>query len=125
MKSAVGMIEAIGLTAAITALDAACKTADVTLIGFEKVIGAGRAVTVTVHITGEVAAVQAGVDAGVAAVSKTGSILAYHVIPRPHEEVQKLIESFQKKKHQKDTVKKGNKAETPKITKSSGRKPNQ
>ncbi|MDW7672478.1 MAG: BMC domain-containing protein [Bacillota bacterium] len=125
MKSAVGMIEAIGLTAAITALDAACKTADVTLIGFEKVIGAGKAVTVTVHITGEVAAVQAGVDAGVAAALKTGSILAYHVIPRPHEEVQKLIESFQKKKHQKNEVKKRNKTETPKMTGSIDGKPHQ
>lgn len=95
---AVGLIEAIGLTSAITALDAACKAADVSLIGFEKIIGAGKAITVTVHIAGEVAAVQAGVDAGVAAASKSGRVLAYHVIPRPHEDVEKLIKSFKKKK---------------------------
>ncbi len=98
MRSAVGLMEAIGLTSAMTALDAACKAAEVTLIGFEKVIGAGKAVSVTVHIAGDVAAVQAGVDAGVAAASKTGRILSYHVIPRPHEEVEKLIQSFKKDK---------------------------
>lgn len=102
MRSAVGLMEAIGLTSAMTALDAACKAAEVTLIGFEKVIGAGKAVTVTVHIAGEVAAVQAGVDAGVAAASKTGKILSYHVIPRPHEEVEKLIKSFKTDKKIKD-----------------------
>lgn len=98
MRSAVGLMEAIGLTSAMTALDAACKAAEVTLVGFEKVIGAGKAVSVTVHIAGDVAAVQAGVDAGVAAASKTGRILSYHVIPRPHEEVEKLIQSFKKDK---------------------------
>ncbi len=94
MMLAVGFIEAVGLTSAMTALDAACKAADVKLIGVEKVIGAGQAITVTVHIAGEVAAVQAGVDAGVTAAGKTGSVLAHHVIPRPHEEVEKLIHTF-------------------------------
>mgnify|MGYP001111559639 CR=1 FL=1 len=111
MGSAVGLMEAIGLTSAMTALDAACKAAEVTLVGFEKVIGAGKAVTVTVHIAGEVAAVQAGVDAGVAAASKSGKILSHHVIPRPHEEVEKLIQSF--KKNKENTSKKQSK---PKVS---------
>ena len=116
MGSAVGLIEAIGLTSAMTALDAACKAAEVTLVGFEKVIGAGKAVTVTVHIAGEVAAVQAGVDAGVSAASKSGRILSYHVIPRPHEEVEKLIQSF--KKDQKSTGKKQSKPKASEQAKS-------
>ena len=116
MGSAVGLIEAIGLTSAMTALDAACKAAEVTLVGFEKVIGGGKAVTVTVHIAGEVAAVQAGVDAGVAAALKSGKILAHHVIPRPHEEVEKLIQSF--KKDQKSTEKKQNKPKASEQPKS-------
>jgi ethanolamine utilization protein EutM len=98
MKTAVGLIEAIGLTAAMAAVDAACKAADVQLAGFEKVIGAGQAVTVTVHLAGDVASVQAGVEAGVAAALKSGSLLSYHVIPRPHEEVVSLIRTFRQKK---------------------------
>lgn len=92
------MMEAIGLTAAMTALDAACKAADVTLVGVEKVIGAGKAVSVTILIAGEVAAVQASVDAGVAAATRTGRMLSHHVIPRPHEEVDNLIRSSKLKK---------------------------
>ena len=87
MKAALGLIEAVGLGAAITALDAASKAADVKLVGYEKVIGAGQAVSVTIQIAGEVAAVQASVDAGVAAANRIGRVLSYQVIPRPHEEV--------------------------------------
>ncbi len=121
MRSAVGLMEAIGLTSAMAALDAACKAAEVTLVGLEKVIGAGKAVTVTVHIAGEVAAVQAGVDAGVAAASKSGRILAYHVIPRPHEEVEKLIQSF-KKDQSTNAGKKQNKPKSSTQGKSSKEK---
>ncbi len=121
MRSAVGLMEAIGLTAAMAAVDAACKAAEVTLVGFEKVIGAGKAVSVTVHIAGEVAAVQAGVDAGVAAASKSGRILSYHVIPRPHEEVEKLIQSFNKDKFA-NTGKKQSKPKTSTHDKSSKEK---
>lgn len=96
MKAALGLIEAVGLTAAITALDAASKAADIRLVGYEKVIGAGKAVSVTVQIAGEVAAVQAGVNAGVAAANRVGRVLSYHVIPRPHEEVDILIKEFEK-----------------------------
>ncbi|SNS60486.1 Carboxysome shell and ethanolamine utilization microcompartment protein CcmL/EutN [Anaerovirgula multivorans] len=96
MRAALGLIEAIGLTTAITALDAAGKAADVKLVGYEKVIGAGKAVSVTVHIAGEVAAVKASVEAGVAAASKVGTVLSHHVIPRPHEEVDLIIKAFEK-----------------------------
>lgn len=96
MKAALGLIEAIGLTTAITALDAASKAADIKLVGYDKVIGAGKAVSVTIQIAGEVAAVQASVDAGVAAANRIGRVLSYHVIPRPHEEVDLLIKAFEK-----------------------------
>ena len=103
--AALGLIEAIGLGTAVTALDAACKTADVTLVGYEKVIGAGKAVSVTIQIVGDVAAVQAAVSAGTAAGERVGKILATRVIPRPHEEVDELINRFEqnlKKKNKKE-----------------------
>ncbi|SET52782.1 BMC domain-containing protein [Natronincola peptidivorans] len=101
MRAALGLVEAIGLTTAITALDAAGKAADVKLVGYEKVIGAGKAVSVTVHIAGEVAAVKASVEAAVAAASKVGTVLSHHVIPRPHEEVDLIIQAFEKKAKKK------------------------
>lgn len=96
VRAALGLIEAVGLTTAITALDAAGKAADVKLVGYEKVIGAGKAVSVTIHIAGEVAAVKASVEAGVAAACKVGTVLSHHVIPRPHEEVDLIIKAFEK-----------------------------
>lgn len=109
MKNAVGLIEALGLTTAVTALDAASKAADVTLVGFEKIIGVGGAVGVNIQVAGEVAAVQAAVDAGVEAGNRVGTIFSYHVIPRPHEDVQGLIDKFGKNlktKKQKNESKK-------------------
>ncbi len=101
--AALGLIEAVGFTTAITALDAAAKAADITLVGYDKVIGAGKAITVTIHIAGEVAAVKASVEAGVIAASKVGTVLAHHVIPRPHDEVDKLIEAFKNNLKQRKT----------------------
>ena len=69
MEKALGLIEAQGLTTAVTALDAASKAADITLIGIEKVIGVNKGIGVSINIAGEVAAVKAAVDAGVIAVS--------------------------------------------------------
>lgn len=105
MAAALGLIEAIGLTTAITALDAAAKAADITLVGYEKVIGAGKAISVTVHIAGEVAAVKASVEAGVAAANKVGRVLSHHVIPRPHDELDQLIEAFRRNLKEKKTIK--------------------
>lgn len=96
MQKALGLIEAQGLTTAVTALDAASKAADVTLIGIEKVIGVGKGVGVTIQLAGEVAAVRAAVDAGVIAGNRVGVIIASHVMPRPHDEVDILINKFSK-----------------------------
>ncbi|MDO5708187.1 MAG: BMC domain-containing protein [Andreesenia angusta] len=107
MRAALGIIESIGLTTAMTALDAACKAADVNLIGFDKVIGVDKAVSVVIHIGGEVAAVRAAVDAGSEAGERVGHVAASHVIPRPHEEIDKLMKAFEEnlkaKKSDKET----------------------
>ncbi len=81
--NALGLIECRGLVAMIVAADAAVKTANVTLIGYEKV----DAGLVTAIVRGEVAAVKAAVDAGAAAARQVGEVISTHVIPRPHSEV--------------------------------------
>ncbi len=84
---ALGMIETRGLTAAVEAADAMVKAAEVTLIGTEK-IGSGL---VTVMVRGDVGAVKAAVETGSAAASKLGELIASHVIPRPHADVEKIL----------------------------------
>ena len=86
-KEALGMIETRGLTAAIEAADSMVKAAEVTLIGTEK-IGSGL---VSVMVRGDVGAVKSAVDAGSASASRLGELVAVHVIPRPHEDVEKIL----------------------------------
>jgi len=83
MQEALGMVETKGLVAMIEAADAMVKAANVTLVGYEK-IGAGF---VTAIVRGDVAAVRAAVDAGAAAGRKVGVVVATHVIPQPHDDV--------------------------------------
>jgi len=80
---ALGMIETKGLTALIEACDAAVKSANVTLVGWQK-IGSGL---VTAFVVGDVAAVKAAVDAGAAAAGRVGEVIGVQVIPRPHEDL--------------------------------------
>lgn len=87
MGEALGMIETRGLVGAIEAADAMTKSANVVLIGYEK-IGSGL---VTVMVRGDVGAVKAAVDAGAVAAEKVGEIVSQHVIPRPHTDVEKLL----------------------------------
>ena len=84
---ALGMVETRGLVAALEAADAMVKAANVTLIGTEK-IGSGL---VSVMVRGDVGAVKAATEAGGAAASKLGEIVAIHVIPRPHADVEKIL----------------------------------
>ena len=84
---ALGMIETKGLVGAIEAADAMTKSANVVLIGYEK-IGSGL---VTVMVRGDVGAVKAAVDAGACAAEKVGEIISQHVIPRPHADVEKIL----------------------------------
>ena len=89
-KEALGMVETRGLTAAIEAADAMVKAAEVTLIGTEK-IGSGL---VSVMVRGDVGAVKAAVEAGSANASRFGELVAVHVIPRPHADVEKILPKF-------------------------------
>lgn len=87
MNNALGMIETKGLVAAIEAADAMVKSANVTIIGTEK-IGSGL---VTVMVRGDVGAVKAAVDAGAAAARNVGELVSTHVIPRPANDVEKIL----------------------------------
>ena len=91
-NEALGMIETRGLTAAIDAADAMRKAAHVTLLGTEK-IGSGL---VSVMVRGDVGAVNAAVQAGAANASKLGELVATHVIPRPHSDVEKILPQLNK-----------------------------
>ncbi|MBQ9737157.1 MAG: BMC domain-containing protein [Clostridia bacterium] len=89
-QEALGMIETRGLVAAIEAADAMVKAAEVALIGTEK-IGSGL---VSVMVRGDVGAVKAAVEAGSASAQRLGEIIATHVIPRPHSDVEKILPKF-------------------------------
>ena len=84
---ALGMIETRGLIGAIEAADAMVKAANVTIVGKEY-IGAGL---VTVLVRGDVGAVKAATDAGAAAARRVGELIAVHVIPRPHADVERVL----------------------------------
>jgi len=86
-QDALGMIETRGLVPAIEAADAMAKSANVALVGYEK-IGSGL---VTVMVRGDVGAVKAATDAGSAAAAKVGEVVSIHVIPRPHNDTEKLL----------------------------------
>lgn len=89
-QSALGMVETKGLVGAVEAADAMVKAANVTLSGYEK-IGSG---IITVMVRGDVGAVKAATDAGAAAAERVGELLAVHVIPRPHPDVEHMIPKF-------------------------------
>lgn len=86
-KEALGMIETKGLVGAIEAADAMVKSANVYLVGYEK-IGSGL---VIVMVRGDVGAVKAATDAGAVAAEKVGQVISVHVIPRPHTDVEKIL----------------------------------
>ena len=89
MNDALGMIETKGLVPAVEAADAMLKAARVELLGTRKV-GSGL---IAVMVAGDVAACKAAVDAGAAAAGKVGEVVSVHVIPRPHQDVAKLMPS--------------------------------
>lgn len=87
MGEALGLIETKGLVGAIEAADAMSKSANVRLIGYEK-IGSGL---VTVMVRGDVGAVNAAIEAGATAASMVGDIVSKHIIPRPHTDVENIL----------------------------------
>jgi ethanolamine utilization protein EutM len=81
---ALGLIETKGLVGSIEAADAAVKAANVELV-HKEYIGAGY---VTIMVRGDVASVKAATDAGAAAARRVGELVAVHVIPRPHGDLE-------------------------------------
>jgi ethanolamine utilization protein EutM len=84
---AIGMIEVKGWVGVIEATDAMTKAANVSVV---KVFEIGGAYVTTI-VRGDVGSVKAAVDAGAAAAGKVGTVVASHVIARPHPE---LVQSF-------------------------------
>lgn len=84
---ALGMLECKGLVCLIEGVDAMLKSANVNMVGWEKV-GSGL---VTAFVVGDVAAVKAAIDAGASAASKIGEVVSVQVIPRPHEELGAIL----------------------------------
>lgn len=88
MAEALGMVETRGFVAAVEAADAMVKAAQVTLMGKEP-IGGGF---VTVMVRGDVGAVNAAVEAGAVAAKAIGQVVSVHVIPRPHDELERVLD---------------------------------
>ena len=69
-----GLIETVGMSAAVEAADAAMKSANVSLVGYELTKGGGM---VTVKLEGEVGAINAAVAAAISAASRVGEVYAH------------------------------------------------
>ncbi|MBD3665179.1 BMC domain-containing protein [Sulfitobacter aestuariivivens] len=89
-QMALGMIETRGLVGAIEAADAMVKAASVTIVGQTKAGGG----LVTTLVRGEVGAVKASTDAGATAANKVGEVVSVHVIARPHDELEAILEGL-------------------------------
>lgn len=120
---ALGLVETVGLVAAIEAADAGSKAANVELIGYELARGGGLT---TVKFTGDVAAVKAAVDAAKAAAEKVGRVYAVHVIPRPADQLRPLLagkkekDSAGKKEEDEKKEKNGEMEENGKMKENAG-----
>ena len=88
LGSALGFVEITGKTAATLAADAMVKAAKVRLVTVQQPGGG----IITVMVRGDVGAVKAAVDAGAAVAQAVGKLRSAHVIPRPHEDVEDILE---------------------------------
>ena len=84
------MIETRGLVGAVEAADAMVKTANVVLVGREYLLNG----YVAVLVRGDVGSVKAATEAGSAAARRVGELIATHVIPRPFEETERLLQHW-------------------------------
>lgn len=87
MEQSLGIIETLGFATAMEVADAAVKSANVTIAEWVTV-GGGK---VNVIVRGDIAAVKAAVEAGVAAASQIGRVEGQAVIPRPSEKLTPLF----------------------------------
>lgn len=91
---ALGMVEVVGLVGLTEAADAMVKSANIRLVGYDQ-IGSGK---VTILIRGDVASCKTATDAGKAVAERVGGkIVAAHVIPRPHSDLEALYPILLKK----------------------------
>lgn len=88
VNQSLGLIEVVGLAAALEAADAAVKAANVELMGYELTKGGGL---VLIKLCGDVGAVTAGVQAGSIAASKVNKVWSTLVIPRPHQQLSCMV----------------------------------
>ena len=84
---ALGLIETRGLIGMIEATDAMLKTANVVLVSWQKV----DAGLVTALVRGDVGSVQAATDTGAAAARRVGELIGVHVIPRPADDLERVL----------------------------------
>ena len=98
MLEALGLIEVVGLVGAIEAADTASKAADVKVIGYELTRGSGM---VVVKMVGGVSAVKSAVEAASVAAEKITQIISKHVIARPSDEFDKIINAEKEKSDKK------------------------
>jgi len=84
---ALGMIETKGFVGAVEAADAMVKTAGVCLVGYRNVDGT----LISVFVRGDVGAVTAAVEAGKSAARRVSELVAWHVIPMPYPEIEKIL----------------------------------
>lgn len=87
MSNALEMVETKGCAGAVEAADAMVRSANVTLIGSEK-IGSSL---VTAVVRGDAGAVKTAVDAESSAAVRVGELVSQHVTPRPHGDVEKIL----------------------------------
>jgi len=87
MADALGMIETRSFAAMVEASDAMVKAAKVELVSYEKTGGGFT----TAVVRGDVAAVKAAVEAGALGAQRVGEVVATHVIPRPHDQIEGVL----------------------------------
>lgn len=100
-RNALGLIEVVGMTAAIVAADTAVKSANVRLLGYENSKGGGM---ITVKFEGDVGAVKAALEAASTAASRVNRIVSKHLIPRPSDEIEKMTNPKSKVSKEMATV---------------------
>ena len=115
LEYALGMVETRGLVGSIEAADVMVKTANVHVLGTEYIKNG----FVTVEVIGEVAAVQAAVDAARASASRIGEVISTHVIPRPAEEIEPILKKEMERgtspPHEEEESEEGEEAFEPEL----------
>ncbi|WP_159566665.1 BMC domain-containing protein [Budvicia diplopodorum] len=90
IRQSLGLIETVGLAAAIEAADTAVKSANVQIIGYELTKGGGM---VMVKMLGEVGAVNAAISAAAVAAARVNRVVSTKVIARMGEGLALMVAS--------------------------------